>query len=174
MGRQNTEDLKDVWQTPPELLKMITVEEKISLDPCAGDDTDIADTNYRKEDDGLSQDWFGRVFVNPPFSQKIEFLKKAVEERDNTDVIFVVTPDSTDTKSWWHEYIAPEADYVWFSEGRIEYLDPETGRRQDQMPTFGTAISVFGDPSNVVLKELASSGQLMKTVKPKDLYRGSS
>ncbi len=160
MTRQNNTNLKDVWQTPDSLLDLLG---HIDLDPCAGPDTNIGDTNYTESDDGLTQDWFGRVFVNPPFTQKTEWLEKVIEERDNTDVIFVVTPDSTDTKSWWHGYIAEHADYIWFSRGRISYIDPDTGEKMGS-PTFGTAISIFGQVDSATLDRLAENGQLLETV----------
>ena len=161
MTRTNNTELKDVWQTPPEILDML---HPIDVDPCAGEDTHIGrDANYDKSDDGLWKQWHGRVFVNPPFSQKRAWLQKVIEEQGNTDCIFVVTPDSTDTKSWWHSYIAEEADYIWFSRGRISYINPETGERAKN-PTFGTAISVFGEPGARTIARLQSEGQLLQTV----------
>lgn len=160
MTRANNTDLKDVWQTPDNIIDMI---EPIDVDPCAGG-TDIGqDANYTKQDDGLSKEWHGRVFVNPPFSDKKDWLRKAIVERDNTECIFVLTPDSTDTISWWHKYIAAEADYIWFSEGRISYIDPSTGEPAGS-PTFGTAISIFGEPGARTLARLKSEGQLLQTV----------
>lgn len=179
MRTKNT-DLKDVWQTPPELLNLLRKPgTPIDLDPCAGTNTGIAETNVTdtpvwyadklpREDtiyggDGLSHEWGGRVFVNPPFSNKRAWLSKVVESQDDTDVIFALTPDSTDVKSWWHGYIAEEAEYVWFSRGRISYINPETGEPAGS-PTFGTAISIFGQPENFVLHNLKAEGQLMETV----------
>lgn len=39
------------------------------LDPCAADPRpwDCAAVNFTEADDGLSRDWFGRVWLNPPF-----------------------------------------------------------------------------------------------------------
>jgi len=172
MTRANNTNLNDVWQTPDQLLNMI---EPIDLDPCAGLDTEIGRMNYRNENmNGLLADWFGRVFVNPPFSQKTDWFEKVLKERDNTECIFVVTPDSTDTKSWWHEYIAAEADYIWFSRGRISYVVPEKrahlfddyeGGETAGSPTFGTAISIFGEPGDETLSRLNENGQLLKTVR---------
>jgi hypothetical protein len=171
MRTQNT-DLKDVWQTPSSITEMIG---EIDLDPCAGVDTSIGETNYSLEngEDGLEEDWFGRVFVNPPFSNKSAFLQKAIDEVENTDCIFVLTPDSTDVKSWWHTYIAAEADYIWFSEGRVSYIVPHShadefdkyeGGEQANSPTFGTAISVFGEPGEETIERMKERGQLVKTV----------
>jgi len=173
MTRANNTDLKDVWQTPDEIVSLVS---PIDVDPCAGAGTSIGrDDNFTIDDDGLSQSWHGRVFVNPPFSDKESWLEKVIDERDNTDCIFVVTPDSTDTKSWWHKYIAAEADYIWFSEGRVSYVVPEShadefdsydGGERAGSPTFGTAISVFGEPGKRTLARLNEYGQLLQTVSP--------
>jgi phage N-6-adenine-methyltransferase len=170
MTRTNNTDLKDVWQTPTELLEYFEDSStKIDLDPCAGEGTTVGQVNYTEQDDGLSKAWFGRVFVNPPFSEKTDWLKKAVSEYQsgNTKVIFIVTPDSTDVISWWHGYIAEHADYVWFSEGRISYVNPETGEAAGS-PTFGTAVSILGEPEQFVLENLSENGHLVETVSPND------
>jgi phage N-6-adenine-methyltransferase len=166
MVRKSVNNEKDVWQTPDELLDLI--KDNIDLDPCAADNTEIGDTNYTEDDDGLAQDWFGTVFVNPPFTNKVGFLEKVVEQNEagNTDVIFVVTPDSTDVKSWWHSYIAPNTTYIWFSRGRINYINPvaQAGDPKRYGPTWGTALSIFGTPSNETLQALHDNGHIVKTV----------
>lgn len=119
------------------------------------------------ETDSLNKDWHGVVFVNPPFSQKNEFLEHTIEQvqEGNTKCAFVVTPDSTDVKSWWHGNIAEHADYIWFSRGRIAYINPETGEKAN-LPTFGTALSIFGEPSESTLSNLSEKGQLVETYEP--------
>lgn len=41
------------------------------LDPCASDPRpwDCASVNYTEADDGLSRDWQGRIWLNPPFNR---------------------------------------------------------------------------------------------------------
>lgn len=175
MTRANNTDLKDIWRTPDHIIEML---EPIDLDPCAGLGSDIGRVNYRNENmNGLLAKWFGRVFVNPPFSNKAEWLAKTIDERDrgNIDCAFVLTPDGTDTISWWHEYIAAEADYIWFSEGRVSYVVPEPrahlfdkydGGETAGSPTFGTAISIFGEPGGRTLARMNERGQLLETVNP--------
>jgi phage N-6-adenine-methyltransferase len=173
MTRTNNTNLKDVWQTPDKITDML---QPIDLDPCAGIDTDIGrDENLTADDNGLTSEWHGRVFVNPPFSEKELWLQKSIDEKNNTEAIMVVTPDSTDTKSWWHEYIAKKADYIWFSKGRISYVVPKShanqfpkydGGEKANSPTFGTAISIFGEPGEKTLRRLQNNGQLLQSYEP--------
>lgn len=170
MTRQNATERKDLWQTPEEILLMLP---DIHVDPCAGASTSIGThKNFTEDDDGLSSDWSAptghngdwRAFVNPPFTQKKAFLDRTIDAYTSgeVDVAFVVTPDSTDTKSWWHGKIAPNADYIWFSKGRISYIDPEKGRQGS--PTFGTAISIYGEPSVETLERFKQAGHLVSSV----------
>lgn len=164
MVRRHYNSKKDIWQTPDEVLDLI--QENIDLDPCAAPDTSIGDINYTKDDDGLSKEWYGNVFINPPFTNKDAFLQKTIEqsEKGNTDVIFVITPDSTDVQSWWHSRIEPHSDYVWFSNGRIDYINPTSPGPNNNKATFGTAMSIFGEPSDETLRELLDNGHLVETI----------
>lgn len=158
---------KDNWRTPPKLLNAIREHHGgIDTDPCSGPLTWIGDYfNFDADDNGLVQMWIGTCFVNPPFSFKAKFLEKATSEmcRAHCDTIFFVTPDATDTKSWWHEYIAKHSNYIWFSRGRISYIG-EDGKKA-KSPTFGTAVSVFGETTDEMLAWFSDNGHLVKTVK---------
>lgn len=158
---------KDTWQTPPKLIDIIESHVNIDLDPCAGKDTMIGDENIRLPRNGKAYEWSGTVFVNPPFSNKSDWLQKAVEEYQsgNTDLIIFLTPDSTDVKSWYHKYIVEHAEYTWFSYGRIDYIDPTKDEEENEKTsgaTFGTALSFFGDVPESLLKELNENGDLVK------------
>jgi phage N-6-adenine-methyltransferase len=153
---------KDVWQTPEEVTEPIAdAHGKIDLDPCAGQETQIGNQNIRPPEDGLSETWNGVVFMNPPFSTKNEWLEKAVEEstREGVDTIYALTPDSTDTISWWHEYIAENATVTWFPRGRINYIDPDTGEQATGV-SFGSAVSVFGNAPAELLMYWSGRGDL--------------
>lgn len=133
--------------------------------------TEIGTENLTEK--GLTVEWNGVIFVNPPFSEKKQWLRKAVEsvEYGHAKRVNFVTPDSTDTKSWWHEYIAEYANLIWFSRGRINYNSP-VGHEPEPWHcsetdnvTFGTAVSVFGsEPPRKTLEAMANTGQLVKSV----------
>jgi len=59
----------DTLKTPEWVYRELGI---IDLDPCAGADTRIAETNWAIErgENGLEREWVGFVYCNPPFSQK--------------------------------------------------------------------------------------------------------
>ncbi|MBD2682892.1 MULTISPECIES: DNA N-6-adenine-methyltransferase [Nostoc] len=60
----------DCWYTPPEIIALIqSCLNGITLDPCADNGKHIeACQHFTVADDGLSHEWSGRVFMNPPYS----------------------------------------------------------------------------------------------------------
>lgn len=170
MGNPTLQELpeKDTWETPDWLVNGIgDAIGGFDLDPCAGPDTTIADTNYsiQRGEDGLERGWFGDVWVNPPFSEKESWIDKAISEKihsDSVDRVFILTPDSTDVKSWFHRQLVPTADYIWFADGRVKFIDPEEGEPAGS-PSFGTAISVFGDIEPPLCDWFHAKGWLAKT-----------
>lgn len=146
---------KDTWQTPEFVYEKIAeVHGGIDTDPCAGADvtggeTSIAENNIRPPQNGLTSEWPGVVFMNMPFSEKVAWLKKAVDAVQNGEAttVYALTPDSTDVMSWWHAYIAKHAVVTFFPYGRVEYVDPDADDDESSSSgvSFGSAISVFGE-----------------------------
>jgi phage N-6-adenine-methyltransferase len=169
----NTLDGKDVWQTPEWLIDLLTEHLTIDLDPCAAPSTSIARHNLRLEDgnDGLEQDWVDVAgedfvaYVNPPFSEKNDWVQKVQEHMDEARLIIFLSPDSTDVQSWWHSFIAEDANYVWFSEGRMNFHDPSDDVEHTR-PTFGTALSFFGEVPESLLRDLADVGWVVEEYDP--------
>lgn len=92
------------WETPQNLFDALNKEFNFTLDPCCTKETAKCKRYYTKEDDGLSQDWIGTVFMNPPYGREIsEWMKKAKMESDKGAIVVCLVPARTDTK-WWHTY----------------------------------------------------------------------
>ncbi|WP_297887276.1 DNA N-6-adenine-methyltransferase [uncultured Halorubrum sp.] len=152
--QQQAKSKKDDWQTPEWLWKTIDRNDEIDLDPCPGVDTEIGNHNIDpRHHDGLDYPWEGTVFVNPPYSEKADWLEKVVEEtkRNTVDTIYVITPDSTDVGSWWHKWIAPHASHTIFFEHRVKFVKPETGEQAGN-PPGGTALHIFGKVPHRVIE----------------------
>lgn len=90
---------------------------------------------------GLAYDWFGRVWLNPPYSYPLieRFAEKIVQQYSmgNVNEAIILTNNSTDT-AWFHMLI----DYpVCFLRGRVRFWgsDGATGA-----PLQGQAIFYLG------------------------------
>jgi hypothetical protein len=64
------------WYTPSEVIdRVIATLGTIDLDPCSNSRSRPvvpARNHFTKRDDGLSRQWFGRVFMNPPYGRDVK------------------------------------------------------------------------------------------------------
>jgi phage N-6-adenine-methyltransferase len=136
------------WYTPPEYIEAARkVMGGIDLDPASSERAQEyiqADDYFTRDQDGLSQQWAGRVWLNPPFSKDLifDFVKKLVDEATagNVDEAILLTHNYTDT-AWFH--VAEEiAALICFTRGRVKFID-ENG--EECAPTQGQAFFYFGD-----------------------------
>jgi phage N-6-adenine-methyltransferase len=119
-----TSKKSDRWYTPPLVVSpIIQVMGAIDLDPCADDGKHIpAAMHFTVADDGLNREWFGRVFMNPPYSIPGKWMKKLQTEYESgrvTEAIALV-PAATDTK-WLSPVLKSQVACFWT--GRIKFLD---------------------------------------------------
>lgn len=154
-GSQGSNDRETEYATPRSFLQPI--EDAVGgfdLDPCSGaEESPHAKETFTAADDGLSRDWFGTVWCNPPFSDKGEWLAKARAEHreDHTDLVLVLLPVDTST-GWFHEHVV-EADVVWFKHGRLAFDGSD-----DWSPNFGIMLAVYGEPPGALLDLLSQRG----------------
>lgn len=99
---------------------------EIDLDPATdafGQSRIKAKKTYTVKDDGLVQEWIGRVWLNPPYSQPeiMHFITKAVEQLKAGKMIeaIILTNNYTDT-AWFHLAEA-YSDLICFTKGRIKF-----------------------------------------------------
>jgi phage N-6-adenine-methyltransferase len=155
------QDSSDEFATPSFFWQPIAdAVDGFDLDPAAGANDEFrADVQYTKEDDGLAQDWFGKVWLNPPFSLKSEFLQKTIEEivAGRVDLVVVLLPVDTST-DWFHDYVS-QASAVFFLNGRLRFSGPGASNRD---PNFGIMLAVFGECPEDLLDVLSANGMVFK------------
>lgn len=93
------------------------------LDPCASlpRPWECARVNLTEDDDGLSQDWFGRVWLNPPFDRRTinDWLgRMAMHGRG-----IALTHARTDT-AWFFGNVWERASALLFLRGRVVFHKP--------------------------------------------------
>ena len=118
------------WLTPDEILEgVLKAMGRIDLDPCSNSHAEPnvpASSHYTKEDDGLAQPWYGRVFANPPYSKvKAEGIhpwsEKLIEEWEAGRVekcIFLVP--ARPGSEWWAN-LSRYATCVVLIDGRLRF-----------------------------------------------------
>ena len=112
----------DQWATPKAFFDKLNDEFHFDLDACAIPENAKCDKYFTPSDDGLSQEWYGTVWCNPPYGRSIgEWVRKAAE--CDTTVVMLL-PARTDTR-WFHEYIYGKAE-IRFVKGRLKFGDGTT------------------------------------------------
>lgn len=133
------------WYTPSEYIEAARAfMGAIDLDPASSalaNETVRAHRFFSAADDGLSKEWRGRVWLNPPYAQPAigHFMAKLVAERENFSEAVALTHNYTDT-AWFH-LAAGAAAAICFTRGRIAFVNPDGERAA---PTQGQAFFYFG------------------------------
>lgn len=126
----------DEWRTPPDLFKQLNVRFYFTMDAAA---TSKNSTTFLYLKDGLSDTWSNeRIFCNPPFSQKAEWIKKMHDEVIHCDcpLCVMILPNCIDTKAF-NKYI--HGTFHWeHLPYRVSFLD-ENGNKVNGNPS-GTII----------------------------------
>ena len=104
----------DVWLTPPSIIERLG---PFDLDPCGELHWPTAKTIYTAR--GLEQPWFGRVWLNPPYSEVGDWLERLADHGSGIALVFA----RTETK--WAQKILPRATSVWFPAGRFKFHKPD-------------------------------------------------
>ncbi|KKL85470.1 hypothetical protein LCGC14_1954440 [marine sediment metagenome] len=139
MGSSRSEE----WATGPADFAKINAEfGPFDLDPCATPESAKCERFFTREDDGLTQEWTGRVFMNPPYGRPLAaWMRKAWEAAQNgAELVVCLIPARTDTR-WWHEYAI--RGEVHFLKGRLRF-----GQGHNPAP-FPSAIVVFRNGQSV-------------------------
>ncbi len=135
------------WYTPDKYIEAAReVMGDIDLDPATsefGQNRIKAKKYYTIENSGLDEEWQGRVWLNPPYSQPdiSLFIKKISSEykAGNVKEAIILTHNHTDT-GWFHR-AARRAAKICFTKGRINY---ESQSGEIAHPTQGAAFFYYG------------------------------
>lgn len=105
------------WATPQDFFDKLDEEFHFDLDVCATPENAKCKKYFTKNDDGLSQQWGGVVYCNPPYGREIGKWVKKCSEYEGESVMLL--PARTDTR-WFHDYIYGKAE-IRFIRGRLKF-----------------------------------------------------
>ena len=163
------------WYTPSPIVEAArALMGGIDLDPasCAQANEIVKAARFFSiEEDGLSQDWRGRVWLNPPYgreggeSNQGRWSRKLIESFEAGDVSeAVLLVNSVTDRSWFWPFWERSICFVY---KRIQFYAPD-GRKPQ--PTHGNVLVYFGHNQIGFYKQfrefgqvLISNGDVMKT-----------
>lgn len=138
----------DEWYTPKDLLQAIG--QVYDLDPCSPgrNKCNVTTLNvYTIWDNGLTQDWEGFVFMNPPFGGRnshIPWLVKFLKHGDGIAIVRAYT-----SAAWFHDY-AIKADAMLFPRGKTKFVRPDG--TVGKAPGHGIVLLAMGERAKIALK----------------------
>lgn len=157
----------------------------IDLDPasCAEANETVQATNYFcKEEDGLMLPWFGRVFLNPPYSAEgaargmepgrarkaviTQWIEKLIEDYKEGHVSSAILLTKADVKQKWFQLLWNYP--ICIVQSRILFNRPGLPPEKHQ---FGTAFVYFGDNQERFLEVFSEFGPI---ICPSGVYRKAS
>ncbi len=142
------------WLTPPWLLSLLGT---FDLDPCASINQPwrTALTQWTIEDDGFNQDWFGRVWLNPPYGQEgWQWINKLAKHGSGITIIFA----RTETKGFFRE-VWGKADGLLFIEGRLTFHRAVTGIKGPGNSGGPSVLVSYGELDTTILFDSDIRGQ---------------
>ena len=153
------------WYTPYTIIQAAReTMGNIDLDPASceiANETVKADKYYTYEDNGLQQEWYGNVWLNPPYASDMigKFVDKTVSERRNYNQAIVLVNNATETG--WFLKLVSVASAICFPYSRVKYYMPDgkTGA-----PLQGQAIIYIGNDPDIFSEEFESIGWIARDI----------
>lgn len=137
----------DEWYTPDTIVQALGT---FDLDPCAGP-KNHARRNVRKPQCGLAIPWEGRVWLNPPYSNVHEWLRRFEDHGDGIALV------NARPETRWFQRLAGKADALLWLKGRVEFEKPDgkTGHT-----TVGSVLVAIGKRNAQALRNSGLEGLL--------------
>lgn len=155
------------WYTPKEYIDAArAVMGGIDLDPASNptaNDVVQAKTFYTVDDDGLLNDWAGRVWMNPPYESGLigKFAAKLCDSFEAGGVKSAVVLVNNGTETGWFQALAAKASAVCLPKGRVQFWHP----RKEAVPLQGQAVLYLGSDHEAFVAEFSSFGFCMEVSK---------
>jgi ParB family chromosome partitioning protein len=146
------------WYTPEHIIERArAVLGNIDLDPAScelANETVKAENYYTKEDDGLENDWYGNIWLNPPYAQPlIKHFSVKVRDEDYEQAIVLVN-NATETE--WFRNMFYRCAAICFTSARIKFID--TDGNATGSPLQGQAIFYVGGNKELFAEKFSDLG----------------
>ncbi|MBO3760396.1 DNA N-6-adenine-methyltransferase [Ciceribacter sp. L1K22] len=164
-GHQSARSRTDEWLTPPFIIAALGGPASFDLDPCAPAKRPwaTATRHYTAFDNGLILPWFGRVWLNPPYSTSLlgRFMGRMAAHGTGTALIFA----RTETEAFFR-HVWDRATALLFMEGRINFHLP-SGKQAKGNAGAPTVLIAYGDTDAEILSGSGIAGKFVPLLLPR-------
>nr|WP_065365813.1 phage N-6-adenine-methyltransferase [Enterobacter chengduensis] len=132
-GSKTPLDQRDLWRTPPAIFVSLDAEFCFQLDAAAAPHNALCRKFITAEQNTLETPWAdylnvpGYVWLNPPYSDIMPFVKKAASESANQIGTVMLVPADTSV-GWFKEAIQTASEVRFITAGRLAFINPVTGK----------------------------------------------
>jgi phage N-6-adenine-methyltransferase len=147
----------DEWYTPQEIIQSLGT---FDLDPATSLNAyklnNSAKKIYTVKDNGLTQEWEGRVWLNPPYSNPLiqQFLMKMAEHNNGIALVFAKIE-----AKWFHDIVLKHATAIKFLYNRIRFYKPDG--TQGMQPRNGSMLLAYGKDNAKILMSNTIKGKFL-------------
>ena len=140
-------DIKDCWQTPKFVFDYYNNRFNFTMDVCASHSNTLVENSYWTEaDDSLNQNWCMVSWCNPPYSNIMPWVMKAIDESKQGVKTVMLIPADTSVK--WFKLAFENCTECHFISGRLSFINAET-QRPVNGNNKGSVVFIF-DPKSPV------------------------
>lgn len=147
----------DEWYTPKEIIRSLG---EFDLDPATSLDAyrlnKSAKNFFTADDDGLKQKWFGRVWLNPPYSNPLaqHFLTKMAKHNRGIALVFAKVE-----AKWFHDTVLSHATAIKFLYDRVKFYRADG--TQGNQPRNGSMLIAYGKEDAHILLQNTLKGKFI-------------
>ncbi|SIQ14215.1 DNA N-6-adenine-methyltransferase [Marinobacterium stanieri] len=142
------------WYTPQWVFDALGLQ--FDLDPSSPHDMETAvpaNTKYTVFDDGLSKQWHGRVWLNPPYGKETPaWMGRMIDHGHGIALVF----SRTDTT--WCQAAMRSATAMLFIQGRIQFVPGHENQHKKSRSGAGTVMFAWGDDCASALEKMSDRG----------------
>ncbi|ELL7784635.1 phage N-6-adenine-methyltransferase [Cronobacter sakazakii] len=136
-------EIKDLWQTPPEIYRALRSEFPFFLDAAASQSNALCTRFIDEKENTLEANWLSKMpigvgrayaWLNPPYSAPMPFVKKAAQENADHSVGCVMLLPADTSVQWFKEAIRTAHEVRFITGGRLSFLNASTGKPAEGNP----------------------------------------
>jgi len=126
---QQTKLTSDDYYTPKWIFDKLNITFDLDVAAPPGGCHWIPATNhYDQQTNGLTSDWHGNVFMNPPFSKPIDWVNKFMQHANGIALLPM-------SKSKWFDNIWADQNAMLILPQNLKFVDPKGGNGSIFMPS---------------------------------------